>query len=125
MALAGFVLLLFMIGVGVYSSVTISRFENQYREMGLGGRGTLNSAGAAVAVMYIIMAAIAFFPLLFTFRFAGQMMGALRNNDQALLNASFQNLKVCFRYLGIVAIISLVLIALSLFMGIAGLALNS
>jgi hypothetical protein len=52
------------------------------------------------------------------------MSSALNTNDQAMLNASFQNLKVCFRYLGIITIVFMVMIALSLVFGLAGLALS-
>ena len=126
LAIAGFVFLLLMIGIGIYSSITISRFEDDYRDMGMGGGGSLwSSAGAGVAVVYIIMAVISFFPLLFLLRFANNMNVALQTNDQALLASSFQNLKICFRYIGILTVISLVLMALTLIFGIAGLALSS
>ena len=119
LAIAGFVFLFFMVFFGVYMSVTLSRYETMYE------RGSVvGSLGASMAVMYIIFASIAFFPLLFTFRFASQMQGALNGNDQSMLNASFQNLKICYRYLGIVTIILLFMMALSLIFGIAGLALS-
>ena len=50
--------------------------------------------GVGVAIMYIIIAVIAFFPFLFILRFANQMKAALHSNDQDLLNSSFQNLKI-------------------------------
>lgn len=121
LAIVGFVFLVLMVFLGVYSSIMISRFEEGYRAS-LGMSGIMNAAGASVAFVYILMAVIAFFPLLFTFRFASLMRQALNSNDQALLNASFQNLKVCFRYLGIITIIFLVFTALTLVFGIAGLA---
>ncbi len=124
LAVAGFIFLVFVILLGVYSSVTISRYEESYREMGLRGAGVGGTLGTSVAVMYIIMAVIAFFPLLFVLRFANSMSSALNTNDQAMLNASFQNLKVCFRYLGIITIVFMVMIALSLVFGLAGLALS-
>lgn len=119
LAIVGFVFLVIMIISGVMVSITLSRFEGMSGSGGFGG-----VAGPSVAMLYIIFAAIAFFPLLYTLRFANRMQGALNGNDQALLNASFQNLKVCFRYLGIITIISIVLFALSLIFSIAGLALS-
>ena len=124
-AIVGFVFLILMVFVGIYSTLTINRFEDDYREMGgLGSTGMMGSAGAGVAVIYIFMAVIWFFPLFFTLRFANQMRSALQNNNQELLSAAFQNLKVCFRYLGIITVIFLVLIALSLLFGVIGLALS-
>ena len=121
LAIVGFVFLVLMIFMGVYSSIMISRFEEGYRSS-LGVSGIMSAAGTSVAFVYILMAVIAFFPLLFTFRFASLMRQALNSNDQALLNASFQNLKICFRYLGVITIIFLVFTALTLVFGIAGLA---
>jgi hypothetical protein len=119
MAIVGFVFLGIMVLSGLMVSLTMSRFETLN-----GNGGLMGAAGSSVAVIYLIFAAIAFFPLLFTFRFASHMQGALNSNDQARLNASFQNLKVCFRYLGIITIISLALFALTFFVALAGLAIN-
>lgn len=125
LAIVGFVFLAFAVLLGVYSTVAVNRFEEDYREMGgLGSEGVLSSAGTGVAVMYIIMAVIWFFPLLFTLRFANQLSNALQSNNQELLSTSFQNLKVCYRYLGIITVIFLVMIALSLLFGIMGMALS-
>lgn len=119
LALVGFVFLVIMIISGVLVSITLSRFEGT-----IDSSGMMGVAGPSVAMLYIIFAAIAFFPLMYTLRFANQMRGALNGNDQALLNAAFQNLKVCLRYLGIVTIITLVLFALSILLSLAGLALS-
>ena len=119
LSIAGMVFIIFLVALGIYSSLTISRYEDMFNGYP-GQRGFMDSVGVVVAVMYVIMAMVAFFPLLFMFRFANQMRAALSSNNQALLNSSFQNLKIYFRYLGIVTIICIVLTALSLFMGIVG-----
>lgn len=124
LAIAGFVFLILLIFAGVYASLTINHFEEGFRDSGFGDEGTGYTVGAGIVFTYGVMAFIAFFPLLFTYRFANTMQEALRNNDQPLLNAAFKNLKDCFRYLGIVTIILLSLFALSLVFGIAGLALS-
>lgn len=116
LAIIGFMFILLMILLGVYSSLTVSRYMDEFE--GMGNRGFASNIGVGVAVMYILIAVVAFFPFLFMLRFANQMRTALQTNNQGLFNASFQNLKVYFRYLGIITIISLVLMALSLFMGI-------
>jgi uncharacterized membrane protein len=90
-----------------------------------GTRGRGGVLGATTAAVYIIMAIFWFFPLLFLIRFANNMQHALASNEQERLNKSFQNLKVCFRYLGIITIIGLILMALGIIAGIAGSALNS
>lgn len=119
LAIVGLVFMVLLVVIGLYSTLMISRYENELTGR-YGERSFLASIGTGVAAMYVIMAVVAFFPLLFMLRFAAQMRNALASNDQTLLNSSFQNLKIYFRYLGIVTIIFLLLIVLSLFMGILG-----
>jgi len=56
-------------------------------------------------ILYVGIAVIYFFPCLFLLRFANHMKNALNTDDQVTLNTSFQNLKIMFRYVGIVTII--------------------
>ena len=63
--------------------------------------------GIGVAIIYLVMAVVWFFPLMYLLRFANQMRTAIEANDQESLNTSVQNLKICFRYLGIVTIIGI------------------
>lgn len=65
--------------------------------------------GVAMALYYVIIAAIWFIPLLYLWRFAAAMNTALNGNDQQALNTSFLNLKSCFKFVGIVTVILLVL----------------
>jgi hypothetical protein len=55
-------------------------------------------------------------------RFANRMRLALYGNDQQALNLSVQNLKVFFRYIGIITIIVLSLYALVFIVTIVGFA---
>ena len=86
---------------------------------------SMNSNDAVVvtiisAIIFLVWAIILFFPLVYMLRFANQMKIALNGNDQQNLNASFQNLKRLFRYVGVVTIIGAVLSALwVIFVGIA------
>jgi uncharacterized membrane protein len=120
LAIVGFIALVLITAFGIYTSIVLSRFEDMY---GYERRGMGNVLGLGAAITYLIVFLIYIFPVVFMFRFAGKMRQALDSNDQDALNVSFQNLKVCFRYLGIVTIIGIVFIALFLFLGIAGMAL--
>lgn len=121
LAITGMVFLVLMIIAGVFGSAmlfsTTNRLESEYggSATGMGAYGT----GIFAAYM-IIVAVIYFFPLLFTLRFANNMRVALNANDQQALNISFQNLKACFRFLGILIIICLVFLAIALVFGIIG-----
>lgn len=67
--------------------------------------GSMNLVGSMGMIVYLVSALMIFFPSLFMMRFAGKMKGALLANDQPLLTSSFQNLKLLFRFWGIMAII--------------------
>lgn len=119
LAIVGFVFLLLVLGVGIYSSLLISRYQDIYA--GSTGRSSFfDGIGIGMAALYLLMAIVVFFPLLFMFRFAGQMQSALASNNQALLNSSFQQLKIYFRFLGIVTVVSLALLLLAFLLQILG-----
>lgn len=109
LAITGMVFLGVMTVFGLVYSIWISSMvdsiQNQSGFQPAAGYGTGLAAGSAF--MFIIMAVIAFFPLLYMLRFANQMRAALYGNDQESLNYSFQNLKRYFRYVGIITIIGI------------------
>ncbi|RYZ27304.1 MAG: hypothetical protein EOO10_13120 [Chitinophagaceae bacterium] len=116
LAIVGFIALVLIVAVGIYTSIVLSRFEDMY---GSGRRGMGNVLGIGTALTYLVVFLIYIFPIVFMYRFAGKMKQALESHDQEALNISFQNLKVCFRYLGIVTIIGIVFVAIFVFLGIA------
>lgn len=62
---------------------------------------------AGLAAYGIILGLLWFFPCLFLYRFSSKLRVALSESDQHFLNTAFQNLKILFRYLGIITIIVL------------------
>jgi hypothetical protein len=65
-----------------------------------------------MVLVYFLLMLIWFFPVMFLFRFSKKINTAVAGNDQAALNASFQNLKACFRYVGIITLVVLAIYAL-------------
>lgn len=118
LAIVSMIFLIIMIIFGVYTSTMMSRFET------IGNASFTQSIGVSMAVMYVVVAVVAFFPILFMLRFANNMKKALAANDQNALNTSFQNLKIYFRYLGVITIIGLVLMALTIVLGVLTAATN-
>lgn len=83
------------------------------------------SGGARFApvafVIYMIIAIVLYFlPCLFLFRFATKMKRALATESQEELTISFQNLKVLFRYVGVLTIIVLSIYAIVILVLILG-----
>lgn len=113
LAIIGFVLVGLIVIFGIFAgsifglmSSRMSSSESPFGSSGMAGMGGM------FAVIYIIIALIQFFPCLFLYRFATKMKTALAANDQEVLNTSFQNLKILFRYMGIITIIVLAFYAI-------------
>lgn len=126
LAIIGFIGCAFIVLIGLFFGSFIGMFSSQYganpyNDISASGSGF----GAAMAVYYIVIALIYFFPCLFLFRFANKMKTALASNDQEVLNASFQNLKATFRFLGIITIIMLAFVVLAFIVVILGVATGS
>lgn len=79
-----------------------------------GDSAFLTGYGIGMALVYILLMLIWFFPVLFLFRFSKKINTAVAGNDQAALNASFHNLKACFRYVGIITLVILAIYALAI-----------
>lgn len=76
---------------------------------------TASSVGYAVGriIGALLVSMIPLLTFVFALRFANKLKNALDADDQRLLNASFQQLKICFRYTGILAILFLALMAIA------------
>ena len=110
LAIVGFIVCGLVVVFGIFAGAIFSSLSG-YRSFG--GSASFGSGfGAAMAVVYILLALLYFFPCLFLFRFAKQMKAALATNEQESLNASFQNLKAMFRFVGILTIIIIALYGL-------------
>ena len=114
LAIFGMIMCGLMVILGIFASVAIS--ETMNREYGY-RRGDTAGMGASMMIMYVLMAVIYFFPCLFTLRFANHMQSAIRSNDQAALNEAFKNLKITFRFVGILSIIVLAFLVLAIVLG--------
>ncbi len=112
LAICGFVFLGLMVIYGIAMSFVISNMAGAMSQYGstYSANSLKNIMGIGMIVFYIVCAVIAFFPYYFLLRFANKMKAALVSNDQDSLNGSFQNLKILYRYMGILMIISLVFI---------------
>ncbi len=119
LAIVGMVMCVLMVLGGILASVAFSKVGELERDYGRSGYGSGASAGmgAAIVVVYIIVALIYFFPCLFTLRFANYIKTAINANDQQALNEGLRNLKATFRYMGIITIIFIAFFVLGLLLG--------
>ena len=114
LAIAGFLICGLFVIMGVVVAVALSGESNT--TFGLYGTGL----GVGVAMIYIIMGALFFFPCMYLLRFSTRMLTALRSNDQNSLVSGFANLKSCFKFVGILTIVMLAFWAITVIFGIIG-----
>ena len=113
LAVMGFILCGLIVIGGIFAGSLLTKFSS-------GGYGRFDQTeevstkglGAFMAILYIIVALLYFFPCLFLFNFATKMKTALAAQNQDIMNSSFQNLKKMFRYVGILTIIVLAIYAI-------------
>lgn len=80
------------------------------------------NAGPIMTVVYLLMAVLYFFPVLYLYRFADKMKTALARKEEDVLTDAFMNLKSHYKFIGILTIVMLSLYALGLLLAlIAGL----
>lgn len=124
LAILGFILcgLIVILGVffGTFFSTLMNRTEATYE-----GTVSSGSFGAMMAVVYVIIAVIYFFPCLFLYRFSTKMKTALNGNEQTDLTLAFQNLKSLFRYIGVITVIILAIYLVIFLFAILGAAFVS
>jgi hypothetical protein len=119
LAIAGMIFLGFAVVAVLFFSYYISTLYGSMGDGYSGGGGMYGTGfGVGIAMFYIFIIAVWFFPLMYLLRFANRMKNAIAGNDQQALNIAFQNLKICFRFVGIVTIIVLALYAIAFIFGI-------
>lgn len=122
LAIIGFIGCGIIVLVGLFFGSIIGTLSSRYGGASPYEDMTAPGLGAVMAVYYIVIALVYFFPCLFLFRFSTRMKLALATNEQETLNNSFQNLKATFRFLGIVTIIILCFALLGFLVGLLGVA---
>lgn len=75
---------------------------------------------AVLSVLYLGIAALYFFPVLYLYRFATKMENALRASSQIELEDSLANIKAHYKFMGILLMIMLGFYALLFLLGLMG-----
>jgi hypothetical protein len=116
LSIVGFIMCGLIVVIAIFAGSFLATMSNPYRNEYSGSEGLTKGMGVFIAIFYIGIAILFFLPYLFLFRFANYMRAALNTNDQLVLNRSFQNLKIMFRYVGIFTIILLAFYGLAILM---------
>ena len=79
---------------------------------------TADIAGSIIGALIVV--ALYFFPCYFLLKFSSKMKIAIASDDVVSLNEALKNLKVTFRYVGVLTIIFLALFLIGVLAGLAG-----
>jgi hypothetical protein len=120
LAIVGFIMCGIILIAGIVTAANIDSFTGKYGS-GIYEQQSMQGLGIGMIVVYIVIAILYFFPCLYLLRFSNKMKTAIAANDQVNLTEGFRNLKVLFRYVGILTIIMLCIYLLALVtVGITG-----
>lgn len=118
LSIIGFVFCGLMLIGAIFGVTTGSMYASRYGEYE--GNRMMAMGSAVGTFIFILVALVYFFPLLFLFRFSSRMKTALQANDQQALDDSFRNLKAMFRFIGVLTIIILAIWLLLIVIGVLG-----
>ena len=105
LSIVGFVGIGFMILVGIFFGTVMGSLPtNPYEGLGINT--------GYFGLIYVVIAAFYFFPVLYLFNFSRKMKSALQNKSNDDLTSAFANLKSHYKFIGIftIVIISLYLL---------------
>lgn len=117
LSIIGFILVGLIVIIAIFAGTIFSSLSD------FGGNPASEFAGSMsiiLTIVYLIVAALYFFPCLYMYRFSTKMKKALEENNQDLLIASFENLKSCFKFMGIMTIVIISIYVLAFLVGTLG-----
>lgn len=113
LGIAGFIVSGLYLVVALFAGTLMSKFSSGLQ----GGSGAFGTG--IMTIMYLIFAAIGILISLYMLRFGKNMKTALLSNDQDSLQTAFLNLKLVYRFYGIIMIIGMGFMVLALIGGIS------
>ena len=99
LAILGFIFFGMLIVVGLIAGTFLSTFKSHEVNLGI--------PESIMFIVFIVAAAIYFFPVFFLFRFSKNTRDAVQTLEKQKLDKAFKNLRIYFTYIGIMVIIVL------------------
>ncbi|MEO1050546.1 MAG: DUF5362 family protein [Bacteroidota bacterium] len=109
LSILGFIFVGFMVLIALFMGTVFSSLG-----------ADLPLPGILFTFMYLVIAALYFFPILYLFKFSSALKTALASDNEQALAEAFGNLKSHYKFIGILSIIVLGLYALGFFLGLLG-----
>ena len=114
---AHFLSIIGFIGIGIIVIVAI--FFSSFMASAYSEFPGAASSGAFLTIIYILVAVLYFFPVLYLYKFSSNMKRALAMEDEVTLAKSFENLKSHYKFIGILTIVMLSFYILIFVIGLA------
>lgn len=116
LSILGYIGIGFIVLAGLFAGTLFSAMGKMNPAMSsMGG-----SFGILMAVVYLLIAALYFFPVYYLNKFASNAKTACATNDSEKLSVSFQYLKSHYKFIGIMTIVVFSLYFLIVIVGIIG-----
>jgi hypothetical protein len=112
-AILGFIGVALLVLMAFFVGAVFQLFS-QFPGAGPGG----NMPTTMFTVIYLVIALLYFFPVLYLYRFSSNLKRALQLNDTDSLTMSFRWMKAHFKFVGVITIVLLSFYALALLIGI-------
>lgn len=122
LSILGYIGIGFIVFAALFANTLFSAMGKMNPAMGVMG----SSFGTTMAVVYLLIAALYFFPVYYLNKFASNAKAAFTNNDSETLTTSFRYLKSHYKFIGIMTLVIFALYFL-LFIGmiVTGIAFNN
>ncbi len=86
----------------------------------IGGDTEIGMMGGFITVIYLLIAVLYFFPVLYLFKFASRMKHAVHSNNTDVMTSAFENLKSHYKFMGILTIVMISIYILVILFAILG-----
>lgn len=101
LAILGFFLVGLMVLIGLFAGTLLSLLP-ETTELPVAGIG-----GGMIGIIYTVMGALYFFPALFLYKFSTKMKAAIKSYSDQELESALENLKSQYKFIGVMAIITI------------------
>lgn len=115
---ANFFAILGFIGIGLL--VLVALFAGVIFSSLPGNNIASSIGGGVITFIYLLMAVLYFFPVLYLYKFSTKMKAGLARNNEDELTEAFSNLKSHYKFVGILTIIMLSFYALGILLALMG-----
>ncbi|MFN3754894.1 DUF5362 family protein [Flavobacterium sp.] len=114
LSIVGFIFIGLMLIGGAIAVISLSAIPD---EPDFGAYNPMGGFKSYIGIIYVVMAALYFFPVLYLYKYSKGIKEALNFNNSEVLAEALENLKSHYKFVGILTIVLLSLYAL-IFIGI-------